>query len=226
MAAVLACDPGGNVSTAGRRNDSVHPKAVLSHRSAAALWRLLPARGGPVDVAVPSTSGKRKRRGIRLHRCGSLSPASVTTRHGIPTTTAARTIADLRRSASPEESRRAARQAEVLGLRIEEEALADGTRSELERLFLRLCRGSKLPMPEVNVHVGPFLVDFLWRDRRLVVETDGYRYHHGREAFEADRDRDLRLKALGYEVIRLSYRQVVDDPRAVADVLVPLLSDA
>jgi very-short-patch-repair endonuclease len=110
-------------------------------------------------------------------------------------------------------------------LPIEKEAMPDRTRSELEALFLRLCRRSKLPGPEVNVPVGPFLVDFLWRGRRLIVETDGYRYHGGREAFEADRDRDLELKALGYEVIRLSLRQIVDEPRAVVDALTPLLSD-
>jgi very-short-patch-repair endonuclease len=55
------------------------------------------------------------------------------------------------------------------------------------------------------------------------VETDGYKYHHGREAFEADRNRDLKLKALGYEVIRLSHRQMVDEPQSVADVLARVL---
>lgn len=78
-------------------------------------------------------------------------------------------------------------------------------------------------MPEVNVRIAGMIVDFLWRDARLIVETDGYRYHRGREAFEADRDRDLRLRAIGYEVIRLSHRQVVDDRRAVAATLRKLL---
>lgn len=100
----------------------------------------------------------------------------------------------------------------------------DRTRSELERLFLRLCRLHRVPVPEVNVRVGPFLVDFLWRDRRLVVETDGYRYHRGWHAFEDDRTRDLRLRILGYEVIRLSFRQVVDEPERVAAVLKGALS--
>jgi very-short-patch-repair endonuclease len=79
-------------------------------------------------------------------------------------------------------------------------------------------------MPKVNVRVDSFLVDFLWRDRRLIVETDGYRYHRGRAAFEEDRDRDLKLKALGYEVIRLSYRQVEENPARVAELLAALLS--
>lgn len=78
--------------------------------------------------------------------------------------------------------------------------------------------------PEVNVPVGPFLVDFIWPGHRLIVETDGYRYHGDRAAFEGDRARDLKLKSLGYEVIRLSYRQVTDEPEVVARVLAPLLS--
>jgi very-short-patch-repair endonuclease len=133
-------------------------------------------------------------------------------------TTPARTISDLRSSATPEEVRRAIRQADVLGLRMgagEE----DRTRSDLERDFLRLCRRSRLPDPEVNVRIGRHLVDFLWRERALIVETDGYRYHRGRQAFEDDRARDLDLHALGFEVIRLSYRQVAEEPRRVMETL-------
>src|ERR671922_12174 len=69
----------------------------------------------------------------------------------------------------------------------------DGTRSELERAFLRLCRRHHLPEPEVNVRVAGFTVDFLWRAERLAVETDGYGAHRGRQAFEDDRERELAL---------------------------------
>jgi very-short-patch-repair endonuclease len=69
------------------------------------------------------------------------------------------------------------------------------------------------------VRIGALTVDFLWRKRRLVVETDGYRYHRGEAAFERDHDRDLRLRALGYEVIRLSFRQVTREPKSVAAVI-------
>jgi very-short-patch-repair endonuclease len=124
---------------------------------------------------------------------------------------------------SQKELRQAIRQAGVLGLRIDAERKPDRTRSELEHLFLRLCQRHGLPIPQVNVRIDSFLVDFLWRDRRLIVETDGYQYHSGRAAFEADRDRDLKLKACGYEVIRLSYRQVVEEPERVAESLSGLL---
>lgn len=191
----------------------------LSHRSAAVLWRMLPAAPGPIDASIYTRSGRQRRQGIRIHWPRSLSSKQVTRRQGIPVTTPARTISDLRRTASPAEVRRAIRQAEVLGLHLDEEDTAERTRSELEHLFLRLCRRHELPTPEVNVRIGGRVVDFLWREQRLIVETDGYRYHRGRAAFEDDRARDLELRALGFEVLRLTHRQVTEEPRRVAAVL-------
>jgi very-short-patch-repair endonuclease len=194
------------------------PQAVLSHFSAAALWGLLGERRGSVEVTVRGTAGRKKRDGIAVHRSRSLAGA-VTRRHGIPVTTPARTISDLRRIASPRALRRAIRQAEVLGLPTGMEALTQGTRSDLELDFLAVCRRQRLPKPEVNARLGQIEVDFLWRDRRLVVETDGYRYHRGQAGFERDRDRDLRLRRLGYEVIRISGRQLAEQPHRIVEVL-------
>jgi very-short-patch-repair endonuclease len=120
---------------------------------------------------------------------------------------------------SPHERRRATRQAEVLGLRLGEDAKHDRTRSDLERDFLALCRRHRLPAPQVNVWAGGHLVDFLWRGRRVVVETDSYRYHRGREAFRDDRARDLDLRELGFQVIRLSEKQVNEEAPQVAAAL-------
>jgi len=132
-----------------------------------------------------------------------------------------RTIDDLRRSGSIPawEVRRAIRQAEVLGLPLGPEVQSDRTRSDLELLFLRLCRRHRFPEPEVNVRVNRFEVDFLWPDHRLIVETDGYTYHRGHAAFLNDHDRDLKLRALDYEVIRLSEKQLNEEPAFAAAVL-------
>jgi very-short-patch-repair endonuclease len=148
----------------------------------------------------------------------------MTLRSGIPVTTVAQTISDLRGIAPAWELRRAIRQADVLGLPTGPVPAWDRTRSDLERAFLGTCRRYRLPLPEVNVRVGRFLVDFLWRDRGLAVETDGYRYHRGRQAFEDDRARDLELRARGFEVIRLSEKQVAEESRSVAEVLRPILA--
>jgi very-short-patch-repair endonuclease len=149
----------------------------------------------------------------------------VTLCRGIPVTSPARTVADLRGAVSRRELRKAMRQANVLGLPIGEESGGDRARSDLERDFLRLCRRHRLPPPEVNVRIGRYLVDFLWQDQRLVVETDGYRYHRGRAAFQDDRERDLDLRRLGYQVLRLSERQIDEEPERAMAALASILRD-
>jgi very-short-patch-repair endonuclease len=193
--------------------------AVLSHRSAAALWELLPPREGPIDLALPSRSGRRPRRGIRVHRPGSLEPREVTRRRGIPVTSPARTLADLKTAVPAHELHRAVRQADFLGLSIGPDIESDKTRSELERRFLWLCRRHRLPTPAVNLQLAGLTVDFCWAKQRLIVETDGYSSHRGRTAFEDDRARDLRLRSRGFEVIRLSHRQVFHESADVAALL-------
>ena len=193
----------------------------MSHRAAAALWRLLPPPSGPIDVMVPGNGGKRRRRGIRLHRSTTLTQQQSTRRLNIPVTTPARTVLDLRRCVSEAELDRARRQAEVLGYRLDDafDIEPDLTRSELERRFLRLCAKAALPSPEVNARVGDHEVDFLWREARLIVETDGYRYHRGRASFEHDHQRDAELATAGYEVLRFTWRQTQDHAEKVVEAL-------
>ncbi|MGV1049535.1 MAG: DUF559 domain-containing protein [Solirubrobacterales bacterium] len=233
MAAVLACGPG----------------AVLSHMSAAALWGLLRPAAGPVDVSLPSQSGRARRAGLRIHRCASLASASerahdpgggaerfgapeldarrtlVTVRRGIPVTTVARTVHDLQASAEPRLVRRATRQAQLAGHALDPGRPRDRTRSDLEGEFLALCRRHRLPAPEVNVRVGRWTVDFLWRRRRLAVETDSTRFHRGEVSFEDDHARDLDLRAAGFEVRRFSERQVEEEAGRVAADLASALAD-
>ncbi|HEX6154259.1 MAG TPA: DUF559 domain-containing protein, partial [Solirubrobacterales bacterium] len=143
----------------------------------------------------------------------------VTRRDSIPVTTVARTIEDLRRSEFPPRLlRRATRQAELMGLRLDG-VESDRSRSDLEVAFLDLWRQHRLPPPEVNVKLGRWEVDFLWRPQRVVVETDSWTYHRGSVAFEDDHARDLDLRAAGYAVLRFSDRQMEEEPgRVVADV--------
>jgi len=199
--------------------------AVISHRSAAAVWRILPATPGPIDVTVPTDAGRRTRAGITIHRSPSLIAAFSTRRSGIPVTRPARTLRDLHRVAPPALHQKAVRRA--LDLRLVDEKDLDPdpdlTRSELERLFLRLCRRHRFPSPELNVRIGPYEVDFLWREHSVIVETDGFRHHGDRAAFESDRARDARLQSLGYRVLRFTYRQVREAPDPVVAALRTLI---
>ena len=79
--------------------------------------------------------------------------------------------------------------------------------------------------PAVNVQLGRFEVDLLWREHRLVVELDGYASHGTRAAFERDRSRDAELAAAGLRIVRFTWRQVARDPAAVAARMRTLLRD-
>jgi very-short-patch-repair endonuclease len=233
MAAILACrrHPGDDRAAGGAQLVLDYWGAALSHVSAAHLWGLLSGRGGsvapetPVDVSVSGRGGKAGRRGVRLHRSVTLRPNHVTLREGVPVTTPARTIADLGRSVgrsarllAGRDLRRAIRQAEVLGLPIGT-GVGDRTRSDLEADFLALCRRHGMLAPEVNVPIGPHLVDFLWRESRVIVETDSYLYHRGRVAFQDDRGRDLDLRARRFDVVRIAEKQLEEEPDRVATIV-------
>jgi very-short-patch-repair endonuclease len=201
MAAVLAGGPG----------------AALSHRSAAELWALLAPEGGPIHITVPSDAGREHRTGLLIHRSPSLQKAATTVRDGMAVTTVARTLVDLRGAIPAWERRRAIRQAEFLGLPTG--LGTDGTRSDPEADFLRLCRRHRIPAPEVNQGIGRFTVDFLWREQRLIVETDAWTTHRGSQAFEDDHQRDLELTGLGYRALRFTAAQIRHQPAAIAAAL-------
>jgi len=218
MAAVLSCGKG----------------AVLSHGSAAALWGLLRPVDGPVDVSAPSRNGRAKRRGIRLHRSASLGAVDredvntrgplVTVRNRIPVTTVARTIEDVEGVLPPKLVRRATRQAELAGYRVGA-TKPRRTRSDLEDDFLSFCERQALPRPEVNVKIGRFEIDFVWRDRGVAVETGDFRYHRGNVAFEDDHARELELRRRGFAARRYTGQQLDEQPDLVAadlrEVLAP-----
>jgi very-short-patch-repair endonuclease len=203
--------------------------AVLSHRSAAQLWRMLPAwRGTDTEndqtIHVTVTGEGRHRPGVRVHRTSTLSPDDTTIRHSIPVTNPARTLEDLRRTCPRQVFASALRQAEFLALPIRDRWRPDRTRSELERRFLTLLRRHRLPKPEVNVRAGGFVVDFLWRGEHLISELDGWATHRTRSAFEADRSRDNQLRVLGFQVVRFTWRQVSEESAEVAGTIRSLLT--
>lgn len=222
--------------------------AVLSHRSAAALWDLRATASAHVDVSVVGDGGRRPRDGIRIHRSRTLDPNDLTRHEGIPATTVARTLVDLAEVVGQRSLERAIDQAEVVrrfdlaGLQriidahprrtgcrrvaavLGEQAVGTAlTRSELEERVLEICARAKLPRPEVNRRVAGLEVDFLWRAERLVAEADSRRYHATRRAFERDRERDAILLLHGYRVVRFTDRRIAGRPEQVAATLAGLL---
>jgi very-short-patch-repair endonuclease len=204
---------------------------VLSHATAAAAWDMLPLAGGLIHITVVGASGRERRTGIRVHRSGTLEPADTTTRRGIPLTTPIRTVLD---AAAKLEGRRLEQvldRAERLidfadlAARLAAHPTRPGspslqaalshytvgsivTRSEMEEAFLRLCDDHGLPRPEVNTRIEGVECDFAWRDARLIVEVDGYKYHRVRSVFVSDRERDVVLKLAGWTVLRFAYEHL------------------
>jgi very-short-patch-repair endonuclease len=212
-------------------------RAYLSHRSAAKLWSLTPYLPKPGTSEVTVIARDPRQRGITVHRVRALGREEITTYKLIPVTTPARTLLDLAPELTSRQLERSL--AEALRRRLVRHTVLDAliarntrrpgvpalrrlleadpafTRSAAEERFLALIRQADLPAPEVNAKLGPYEIDFLWRDRRLAVEVDGWTFHSDRLAFEDNRHRDADLVAWGYRVIRPTWRRMTENPVAV-----------
>jgi very-short-patch-repair endonuclease len=91
------------------------------------------------------------------------------------------------------------------------------TKSELEEAFYALCQRAGLPKPaKVNDHVEAFEADFIFKNQRVLVETDSWQHHRSRESFEQDRRRDAIHAAAGWRTLRFTHRQIEYEPATVA----------
>jgi very-short-patch-repair endonuclease len=202
-------------------------RGVLSHITAATAWGF--AQSNAIHVTVPGDPGRARRRGLRIHRSRTLTADDTTILDGIPVTEPHRTITDLARTIDGRRLEHAVNLAERLVdferlkqtgppslqavLRTYTTAL---TRSKLEEMFLQLCDDHDIARPEVNTHVEGTECDFVWRDARLVVEVDGYKYHRAPSVFESDRAKDVELEIRGWRVLRFTWLQVERRPQWVA----------
>jgi hypothetical protein len=225
--------------------------AVLSHRSATALWGIWGSGAGEVHVTVPRKI--RSHRQIRRH-FGDLPGDEVAIKDGIPVTSAARAVLDLAADKGEAAAETALREMEYLGIYgpvslpalLERYPRHRGTpivefclerlrddpggrvRSPLEEVFLPFLDEHGIPRPKLNawLSVGEdrYQADCLWPDARLVGELDGFKSHGTKRAFREDRKRDRRLGVAGYHVVRITEDQVLDEPSEVAGDLWALLA--
>jgi very-short-patch-repair endonuclease len=225
MAAVLACGEG----------------ATLSHRSAARLWRLLPPAAEWADVTC--SEAEVKRRGIVGHRC-RLGDDEWLVHDEIPVTSPFRTIFDLAAVAGMRELERAFHEAEARELRdrvslpmllerypgrrgtrnlralLETGEPVGITRNDFEEAFLALVDRYGLLRPRMNADLAVrgrfFEIDALWERERVAVELDSRGIHGTRKRFESDRQRDRVLVAEGFRTMRITWRQLQEEPEAIA----------
>jgi very-short-patch-repair endonuclease len=197
------------------------PTAVLSHRTAAALWKLIPSMPPFVDVTV-TCKGPRSRSGLRVHE--TRRPPDIRALHSLPVTAPLRTLVDVAPTQPQDALERLCAEALVLKLvsheeldaaRILDPDLVAPTRSKFERTFRTALRRAGLPTPVTGHRIPPYTADFAWLEERVVVETDGWDFHENRFAFEGDRARDAFLAAHGWIVVRVTWRRLHKTPMLV-----------
>jgi very-short-patch-repair endonuclease len=233
-----------NVTDHGRWMASVLASgegAVLSHGSAAALWRMGAEIRDVIETSLPSPF-QHLRPGLRIYRRPSLQPHETTTEYGIPVTTPVQTLIDLVPRLDRPAVERMINEADKYNLTnppqlrraLDERAGEPGvaalgqildrrtfrlTKEELERRFLPLVRKAGLPVPLAGRIVNKFEVDFYWPDLGLVVEADGLRYHRTPAEQARDRLRDQAHTAAGLTQLRFTHEQVRYEPEYVVRIL-------
>ncbi len=227
LAATLACGKG----------------SVVSHGTAAWVYGMSEWRPTAIDVIAPAEAGRRIA-GIRRRFVPVPVGDEIWRRSGVPLTSPARTIIDYAGISDAAGLGGLIEQASVLGLLniAAIDRVLDGPRrrgakqlrralepwrryrpgikirSRMEAKLLPLLSKAALPIPETNakVRVGgkTYEVDFLWRRQKLVVETDGGRFHDNPAAGSRDSRRNRALSEAGYEIPRLGWEDLRDRPEA------------
>ncbi len=225
LAATMACGEG----------------SVVSHGTAAWLLGLRDWRPEAIDVIAPVEAG-RKIAGIRRRFVPAPAGREVWRRHGVPVTSPARTIVDCAGISDSKGVGELIEQASVLRLldveaidRVLDGPRRRGTRrllralepwrryprgikirSRMEAKLLPLLSEAGLPIPQTNARLRlgdkSYEVDFLWRRQKVVVETDGGRFHDNPIAGGRDSDRNRALAAAGYRIPRLGWEDLRDRP--------------
>ena len=225
MAAVLACGEG----------------AMLSHRSAAALWGIGRERHGRIDISI-RRRGEHRRAGLLVRSRPSLPEEDMAIRNDIPVTRPARTLLDLATELGSVALERAVNEAdkrdvidpEALRAALERYTGQPGVRvlrtlldrhtfrlsdSDLEIYFRPIAAATGLAQPLSKAEINGFEVDFFWPELGLVIETDGLRYHRTPSAQTRDRVRDQAHTAAGLTQLRFTHYQIRYEPSHVRNVL-------
>jgi very-short-patch-repair endonuclease len=228
-AALLACSRPASLSTG--------QTALLSHHSAATLWRLRPGRARPVHVTVTYTRQTGRPDGVLVHRSRILRARDARMHERLPVTSPARTLLDIatglpvrdvelalqegrarrivRDAHITEILRRAGRHpgrpvlAAVMGV------TGSLTETQAEELLYTLVHRAQLPLPRAQYDVLGYRADFAWPELRLIVEVDDLASHATRTGLSRDRRRDVTLANAGWTVLRFTNVQIELEPDAV-----------
>lgn len=240
MAAVLACGPG----------------AVLSHRTAAALHGLRDTQRANIEVTIPGRSRRQRAGiDIHTTKCLAPQDVTIVDHIPCTSVARTKLdLAEVVNRRALERAFDESESLELFDLRAIEDQLARHptrpgaaivrrvlnehyvgstlTESQLEEAFYAVCDSYGLPKPEVNRWIdlgdrGPMIRgDFVWVPQRVIVETDGHRYHGTAQARERDPRRDQRAILAGWQPVRTTWRQVFRRPQELGSMLAALLHAA
>ena len=217
------------------------PRALLSHHSAAALWKIRRWDERPVEIVVPP-SHSRRRRGIRIYGRREHETPGRREVDGIPVVHPVAALVDLATCVPTGQLEAAINEADHRSL-VDPERLAEaidsipGDRESAacasssprrrprspppgwSSSFLPLAFDVGLPAPQTQVWLDGHRVDFFWPDLGLVVEADSLRYH--RTAFKQGRDkrRDNAHASSGLTTLRFTRGQIRHEPDYVRKTL-------
>jgi uncharacterized protein DUF559 len=210
------------------------PASVLSHASAGACFGFRPFEGSFETITRPGTGGPKRLGGVLVCRSSTLD-GDITSRDGIPITTAARALLDLEPQLNDKATRKAFREALRLKVTTIDKVRATltrhlhrpgapflgalvtryaklpyhRTRSDPEALALELLHDANIDPPQVNIKIAGEEADLVWLDRKLIIEIDGPQYHQFRDE---DARKQRIWEGAGFTVRRIPSDRVFDEP--------------
>lgn len=216
------------------------PAGVVSHRAAAALWRL---DGGEERVELTLASvADHPLSGATVHRTRALPVADRGEREGLLVTRVARTLIDLAAVLDGDDLEAAVdsalRERLVTVAHVERRLAALGTHGRAGAEALRallaerrsgrpadsrpenklakalVAAGLPPPVKQFELRAGGVFVarfDCSYPDRLIAAEYDSYRHHFGRQAWRKDRVRHNQATAMGWRVFHLTEQEGVGD---------------
>lgn len=215
--------------------------SLFSHATAARLWGFTRfERRDDVHLTL-RTRQRTPDAEVTLHQVAYLEARETGSARGFRVTSVSRTLLDLAatepwpsvRAAVDEAVRRRWLSLDRLSVTVERAAGRRGVRplrelvdeyaggsgpseSELEARVIEFLEEHRIPAPrrQQRVVIGGRCrrIDFVWPERRLIIEADGYAWHADLASFERDRQRRSALTARGFRVLQWTWKGVLQRP--------------
>lgn len=216
--------------------------AFASHLSAACIQRISPLRPDVIDVTIPHRRHPEPVRGRRIHRTRVLPRSDVTEICGIPVTRVPRTPVDTAGVVVEHKLEQILDTALVTGrtsidamrryvrnhpnrphIDVLKALLSDREHgvpeSELERVFERLMKRTRMPIPVRQRPIRRFRVDYAYVDLNIIIEVDGSATRSTKRDLQRDRRRQNEIALEELLILRFTWDDVTTDEQYVIETV-------